>query len=408
MEPNTEALERFGRGDAVLERIAPAREVLPALATGRVLTHAGPPIAYAAMCPPMQGALTGAVVFEGWAEDLSGAAELLSNGDIALLPNHHAGSVAPMAGVISPSMQTYVIRNPAHGNTAVTNFNEGNVPDSLRCGANGPAVINRLRWLNNVVAPAIGVSLPPAFSIRDIISTSVLMGDEQHQRNVAGSLLFQQALLPRLLTQGSAAAVTDYLGRSPQAFLNLAMAASKALLDPLSGIAGCSIVTAMSRNGVEFGIRVSSTGDRWFTAPSPQPDGVYWGTYTVADANPDIGDSAIVETAGLGGFALAGAPSLFPLVGIARRIEAEQLQDEMRRITCSENQFFLTSPAEHQGTPFAIDVLRVVREGVAPVITTGIAHRKAGVGQVGVGITRAPRECFVHASEALTLEGVRA
>jgi Protein of unknown function (DUF1116) len=408
MNPNAEALERFGRGDAVLECVAPARDVLPALTTGRVLTHAGPPIGYSTMCQPMQGALCGAAVFEGWASDLTEANDLLTGGAIALLPNHHAGSVGPMAGVISPSMQTYVIRNPAFGNTAITNFNEGNVPDSLRCGANGPRVIERLRWLNNVVAPAISASLPSAFSIRDVIAKSVLMGDEQHQRNVAASLLFQQALFPALLTSEAAGEVTGYLGRSPQAFLNLAMAASKALLDPLAGIAGCTIVTAMSRNGVEFGIRVSGTGDRWFTAPSPRPNGVYWDTFTAADANPDIGDSAIVETAGLGGFALPGAPLLHSLVGIAHRSEAVRIQDDMRRITCSESPFYLTSPAEGRGIPFAIDVQNVVREGIGPVITTGIAHRQAGVGQVGVGITQAPLECFVQAGKALALEEARA
>ena len=406
MEPNAEALSRFRRGDAVLERLAPAREVLPALGRGQVLTHAGPPIAFPDMCAPMQGALAGAAVFEGWAGSLSQATEMLGRGEIALLPNHHAGSVGPMAGVISPSMLAYVVRNPTFGNTVVTNLNEGNVPDSLRCGANGPRVIERLHWLNGVVGSAIGRSLAEPLSIRDVIARSVLMGDEQHQRNVAASLLLLQALLPNLLKLDEAAQVVEYLRTSPQSFLNLAMAASKALLDPLAGIPGCSLVTAMSRNGVEFGIRVSATGERWFTAPSPLPAGIYWEGFTAADANPDIGDSAIVETAGLGGFALAGAPALHPLVGVGGLAEAIRLQDEMRRVTFSDSPFFLTSPAEGIGTPFGIDVLAVAREGVTPLITTGIAHRQAGVGQVGVGLARAPLGCFVAAAGALeTMQG---
>jgi hypothetical protein len=307
-----------------------------------------------------------------------------------------------MAGVISPSMLTFVVRNPAFGNTVVTNLNEGNVPDSLRCGANGPRVIERLHRLNGVVGLGIARSLPESLSVRDLIAKSVLMGDEQHQRNVAASLLLMQALLPKLLKLEEAADVVDYLTGSPQSFLNLAMAASKSLLDPLASIQGCSIVTAMSRNGVEFGIRVSATGDRWFMAPSPVPAGVYWPGYSAVDANPDIGDSAVVETAGLGGFALAGAPALQPLVGLSS-IAAMQLQNDMRRISYSESPFFLSAPAEGIGTPFAIDVSKVAAEQVTPAITTGIAHREAGVGQVGVGLARAPLSCFLAAAEAIEM-----
>lgn len=406
MEPNDEAIERFRRGDAMLERVAPAREVLPALGMGRALTHAGPPIAFAEMCAPMRGALAGAAIFEGWASSPPEATQMLLSGEIELAANHAVGSVGPMAGVLSPSMLTYVVRNPTFGNTAVTNLNEGNVPDSLRCGANSPRVIERLHWLNGVIAGAIGRSLPESLSLRDIMAEAVLMGDELHQRNVAASSLLLQALLPRLLKDDDRLHVVEYLTTSPQSFLNLAMAASKALLDPLAGIAGCSLVTAMSRNGVAFGIRVSATGERWFTSPSPLPAGVYWEPYTASDANPDIGDSAIVETAGLGGFALAGAPALHPRVGCHGIADAVLLQNEMRRITASESPFFLTSPAEGAGTPFGIDVLRVAREGVTPVITTGIAHRQAGVGQIGVGMARAPLGCFVAAAaEIQSMQG---
>jgi len=402
LTPNDEALSRFRRGDAVLERLAPAREVLPALGLGKVLTHSGPPIAFGNMCAPMRGALAGAVVFEGWADSLAQATEMLARDEVGLVANHDAGGVAPMAGVISPSMLTYVLRNPAFGNTAVSNLNEGNVPDSLRCGANGPKVMERLSWVNGVVGQGIGRSLPDSLSIRTLIEQAVLMGDEQHQRNVAASLLLLRALLPKLLDLDEARQVSEYLTGSPQSFLNLAMAASKVLLDPLAGIPGCSLVTAMSRNGVDFGIRVSATSERWFTAPAPVPAGVYWDGFTATDANPDIGDSAIVETAGLGGFALAGAPALHPLVGVGRIADAVRLQQDMRRICFAESPFFLTSAVEGIGTPFGIDVLEVARQRVTPIITTGIAHREAGVGQVGVGLARAPLSCFVTASDSLT------
>lgn len=404
MEPNREAYSRFQRGDAILTGVAPARELLPALSRGKALTHAGPPIAFKMMCQPMRGALAGAAIFEGWAKDPGEALELLDSGEVAMLPNHHAGSVAPMAGVISPSMLAYSVTNPAFGNTAVSILNEGNVPDSLRCGANGPSVIRRLRWLNEVIAPAIAESIPEGLSIRDLIAQAVLMGDETHQRNVAGSLLFLRALLPRLLGRSQAAEVVEYLRDSPQSFLNLAMASSKALLDPLSGIPGCTVVTALSRNGVEFGISVSGTGDRWFTAPSPFPRGIYWPGFGAQDANRDIGDSAIVETAGLGGFALAGAPALFPTVGCEGIDEARSIQNDLRRITIDSSPFFMVSPSEDIGTPFGIDVAAVAATGVTPLITTGIAHREAGVGQVGVGMVRAPLECFVEAARAIGSE----
>jgi Protein of unknown function (DUF1116) len=401
VEPNREAFSRFQQGDAILTGIASARELLPALSQGMVLTHAGPPIAFKAMCEPMRGALAGASIFEGWASDPAEAAQLLANGEIELLPNHHAGSVSPMAGVISPSMLAYEIRNPAFGNTAVTILNEGNVPDSLRCGANGPNVIQRLHWLNEVVAPAVAASIPDGLSIRDLIAQAVLMGDEMHQRNVAGSLLLMRALMPRLLQHPDASQAIEYFSGSPQSFLNLAMASSKAMLDPLSGIPDCTVVTALSRNGVEFGIRVSGTGDRWYTAPSPLPRGVYWPGFAATEANPDIGDSAIVETAGLGGFALAGAPALLPIVGCSGLEEAKSIQQDLRRITIDSSPFYMVSPVEELGTPFGIDVTRVSVTGITPLITTGIAHKEAGVGQVGVGMVRAPLDCFVEASEAM-------
>jgi Protein of unknown function (DUF1116) len=404
VEPNCEAYSRFQQGDAVLTRLAPARELLPALSRGKVLTHAGPPIAFESMCQPMRGGLAGAAVFERWAKDPAEATNLLASGEVVLLPNHHAGSVSPMAGVISPSMLAWEIRNPTFGNTAVTILNEGNVPDSLRCGANGPNVIERLHWLNEVVAPAVAASIPDGLSIRDLIAQAVLMGDEMHQRNVAGSLLFLRVLLPRLLRHPNAAAAVEYFSASPQSFLNVAMAASKAMLDPLSGIRDCTVVTALSRNGVEFGIRVSGTGDRWFTSPSPLPRGVYWPGFGPQDSNPDIGDSAIVETAGLGGFALAGAPALLPLVGCGGLDEARSSQQDLRQITINSNPFYMVSPVDDLGTPFGIDVSRVVETGITPLITTGIAHREAGVGQVGVGMVRAPLDCFVAASEAMAKE----
>ena len=401
MTPNEEALARFAAGDALLRAVLPAREAIPALADGWTLSHAGPPLPYRTMCGPMQGALQGAMLYEGWAGSTAEAQARLLDGQVRLLSNHEHAAVAPMAGVIAPSMLAFVVENPRFGNRVATIGNEGIQRDVLRCGANGPEVIARLHRLNEQIMPAIGAALPNALSLRDIMAAAILMGDEVHQRNVAGTALLLRALLPQLAVAPRESALVAHLSATGQFYLNLAMAAAKALLDPLAGVPGCTIVTAISRNGVEVGIRVSATGDRWFRAPAPMPRGVYWPPFSAADANPDIGDSAIVETAGLGGCVLPNAPAVQPVVGCTGTEEARRLQADVYGITAGRSPFFICSPAEGRGSPFGIDVAKVAATGVTPVITTGIAHRVAGSGMIGAGIVRPPLAPFVEAAQAI-------
>lgn len=400
MSPNEEALARFAAGDAVLRAVVPAGEAIPALVDGRALSHAGPPLPYRAMCGPMQGALQGAMLYEGWAETPAEAHARLEAGEVRLLSNHEHGAVAPMAGVISPSMLTFVVENPAFGNRVATIGNEGIQREVLRCGAYGPAVLTRLHFLNETVMPAIAAALPQRLSLREIMAQAILMGDEVHQRNVAGTLLLLKALLPQIAAPPAHSPVVAHLLETGQFFLNLAMAAAKALLDPLAGIRGCTIVTAISRNGVEVGIRVSGTGNRWFRAPAPLPRGRYWEPFSARDANPDIGDSAIVETAGLGGAVLAGAPACQQIVG-SNDEEARQLQSEVYAISAFQSPFFICAPAEDRGSPFGLDVEKIARTGITPVITTGIAHRRAGIGMIGAGIVRPPLQLFIDAWSAV-------
>jgi len=400
MPPNEEALARLSAGDALLRAIVPAREAIPALAQGRALSHAGPPLPYRAMCGPMQGALQGAMLYEGWADTPVEAHARLEAGEVRLLSNHEHGAVAPMAGVISPSMQAFIIENPTFGNRVATIGNEGIQREVLRCGAYSPAVLSRLRYLNETVMPAIAAALPEGLSLREIMAQAILMGDELHQRNVAGTLLLLMALLPQIASPPARNPAVTHLRETSQFFLNLAMAAAKALLDPLSGIPGCTIVTAISRNGVEVGIRVSATGDRWFRAPAPVPRGRYWEPYSARDANPDIGDSAIVETVGLGGAVLATAPACQQIVGSSDE-EARRLQSELYAISAFQSPFFICAPAESRGSPFGLDVERIACTGITPVITTGIAHRQAGIGMIGAGIVRPPLQVFVDAWNAV-------
>ncbi len=401
---NREAYEAYLAAQPVLEGIGPARDRVPGLGE-RMILHSGPPIAWADMCGPMQGAIVGAILYEGWASEAEGAETLAASGKIGFAPDHHHGAVGPMAGVISPSMPVWVVANAEQGNRAFCNLNEG-LGKVLRFGANGPEVIDRLRWMAEVLAPALAAALEVSggLELKPLIAQALHMGDEVHNRNVAASSLLLKRLAPALLrtrvAPAAIAAVVDFIAGNDHFFLNLSMAACKAMLDAAAGVPGSSLVTAMARNGVEFGIRLSGTGDAWFTAPAPVVDGLLFPGYTAADAAPDLGDSAITETAGLGGFAMAAAPAIVQFVGGSPE-DALANTLEMSHVTLGRNGAFTLPALDFTGTPAGIDARKVVDTGIAPVINTGIAHRAAGVGQIGAGITRAPLACFAQAIAAL-------
>ncbi len=408
-EPRIEAANRdayaaYLAAQPVLEGIGPAHAHVPGLGP-RMILHAGPPIAWVDMCGPMQGALVGAILFEGWANDTGQAEELASSGKIDFAPGHHHGALGPMAGVISPSMPVWVVANAEGGNRACCNLNEG-LGKVLRFGANGPEVILRLRWMAEVLAPALAAALEVlgGLELKPLMAQALHMGDEIHNRNVAASSLLLKRLIPALLRTDVApdriAAVVDFIAGNDHFFLNLSMAACKAMLDAAAGVPGSSLVTAMARNGVEFGIRLSGTGDAWFTAPAPLVEGLLFPGYTAADAAPDLGDSAITETAGVGGFAMAAAPAIVQFVGGSPQ-DALANTLAMTHITLGRNGAFTLPALDFTGTPAGIDARKVVDTGIAPIINTGIAHRAAGVGQIGAGITRAPLACFAKAVVAL-------
>jgi hypothetical protein len=299
-----------------------------------------------------------------------------------------------------------VVENPAHGNRAFCTLNEG-LGKVMRFGGNDAEVLARLRWMRDVLAPALSAALRHlgGIDLKGIVARGLTMGDEMHQRNVACSSLLLRQLAPALAaTRADRAALAEVLGfiaGNDQFFLNVAMAMGKALTDPLGGIAGCTLVTAMSRNGTDFGIRVSGTGDDWFVAPVEMPQGLYFPGFSAADANPDLGDSAIVETVGLGAFAMAAAPAVAGFVGAGSAADALGYTRSMAQITVGENPEWAVPALDFAGVPTGIDVRKVVETGLAPVINTGIAHRQPGVGQVGAGIVRAPLACFEQALLAL-------
>jgi hypothetical protein len=385
----------------ILKGTGTARDVIPDMKANLFL-HAGPPIEWARMSGPLRGAVMGAAILEGLARTPDEAEALAARGDIEFAPNHEHNAVGPMAGVTSPSMKVYIVENVTHGNVAYCNFNEG-YGKVLRMGAYSDEVINRLRWINGAFAALIGEAIaasPEGLDIRTLLAEALHMGDEGHNRNKAGSLLYLKWLSPLIakVTNNTSLAsdALKFLGDNALSVLNPVMAACKAMTDAAHGVEGSTIVSTMARNGTDFGIRVSGLGDRWFTAPAEVPQGLWFPGYTAADANPDIGDSAITETAGIGGFAMATAPAIVTFVGSTPK-EAVNATLEMYEITAAEHKHFTMPVLDFRGTPTGIDIRKVIEKGILPRINTGVAHKNPGIGQVGAGLVRPPMAIFEEA-----------
>ncbi len=401
---NDEALARLVGAEPVLVDCRPAWEAL-GLPRGTVL-HAGPPIAWERMGEPLQAAVLCAVRYEGWAANDDAARRLVERGEVRLEPCHHWRAVGPMTGIVTASMPVFVVENRARGNRAHATINEG-LGKVLRFGATDDSVVARLRWLAAEAGPLLGAALRAAggIDLRALMAQALRMGDEMHQRNVAASALLVRALLPHLARvggrHGALGRLAEFMAGNDQFFLNVAMAAAKAMADPAAGVPHASLVVAMARNGTDFGIRVSGLGDRWFTAPVGTPVGLYFPGFGPDDAHPDMGDSAIVETVGLGGGAMAASPAVARFVGAGGVGEALAATAEVREICAGEHPHFRIAALDERGAPVGIDVRRVVETGIAPLINTGIAGRRAGTGQIGAGVARAPLACFAQALAAL-------
>ena len=377
-----------------------AIDVIPGMKPD-LLLHAGPPVAWDRMCGPMRGAVIGALLYERRAASAEEAQQLAASGAIEFSPCHAHAAVGPMAGVISPSMPVFVLKNEAYGNHAFCTMNEG-LGKVLRYGAYGEPVIARLRWMETTLYPALkkAVAKLGRIDLKTIIAQALHMGDELHNRNRAATSLFYRAIAPAVVATGTDAAtvaeVLEFINHNDHFFLNLSMPASKVTLDAARGIKHSSIVVVMSRNGTEFGVQLSGTGDEWFTGPAAVPDALYFPGYSRADANPDIGDSAITETNGLGGFAIAAAPAIVQFVG-GHSEDAIRYTQQMYEITAAENNVYQIPYLNFRGTPTGIDVVKVIEKNILPFIDTGVAHKEPGVGQIGAGVLNAPVEPFQKA-----------
>ena len=394
---NQEAVRRLTIGEPVLVDIAPAGEVIPGM-QAKMITYAGPPIEWQSMCGAQKGAIMGMVLYEGWASTLEEARSLLEQGAIRLEPNHHHQTVGPMAGTISPSAPVWVVENKAFGNRAFCRQVEGN----QQFGDTSDAALQGLRLWRDLWAPTLRKALHTigGLDLRPLIAKALQMGDELHNRHSASSSLFANAMAVAMaqtdLPRDAMINTLKYVTGHDLIFLGLAMASGKAIADPARDIEYSTVVTAMARNGTEFGIRVSGLGDEWFTAPSPRVDGLYIPGYKAEDAGLDMGDSAITETVGWGGFVLGGAPGILSLVGGTPE-EALAYTREMKRITVAQHPTYRMPALGFEGAPIGIDIRKVVQTGSTPIIDTAIAHKDPGYPKIGAGLVRAPLECFKKA-----------
>jgi hypothetical protein len=400
---NKKVMEIILNGQPTLLDIGVAEEVIPGM-TKKTILHAGPPIKWGKMSGPLRGAVIGALIYEGLAVDEKEATKLAASGEMFYDPCHHHNTVGPMAGVVSASMPVWILQNKTYGNYSYCTLNEG-LGKVLRYGAYSDEVIKRLKWMENLLAPLLkqALKLHGPIDLKTMITQALQMGDEGHNRNRAGTSLLIRELAPYIIqtkfSEKEKIEVLKFIDSNDHFFLNLTMPAAKCTMDAAKNIEFSTIVTVMARNGTEFGIRVSGLGERWFTGPAGIVDGLLFPGYTAEDANPDIGDSVIAETVGIGGFAMAAAPAIVQFVGGSAK-DAINFTLKMYEITAAENNIYKIPALDFRGTPTGIDIRKVVETGILPSINTGIAHKDPGIGQVGAGLVKPPMNCFEDALQA--------
>ena len=401
-EANRSVIAKVVASQPVIKDVVPAKSVIKELNEGKVILHAGPPIQYENMPDPVQGSCVGAALFEGWAQTEEEARKILASGEVTFIPCHHVNAVGPMGGITSANMPVFVVENLTDGNEAYCTMNEG-IGKVLRFGAYSQEVVDRLLWMKNILGPTLGKAIRTlgGLNVNPLVAKAIAMGDEFHQRNIAASLAFLKEISPVItkmeMDEKDRYDVIKFLADTDQFFLNIMMATGKAVMDGARKITDGTVVTAMCRNGVDFGIRISGMGDEWFTAPVNTPQGLYFTGYDGEDACPDMGDSAITETLGVGGMAMIAAPAVTRFVGAGGYEDALRTSTEMTEITIDRNPNFIIPNWNFQGTCLGIDARLVVEKGITPVINTGIAHKIAGYGQIGAGTVHPPIECFEKA-----------
>ena len=398
-EANRIATEKILKSRPLLLDIKPAIDVLPNMKKNSIF-HAGPPIEWKRMCGPMKGAIVGTMIYEGLAENWTQAVKMIEYEEIEFSPNHDHDAVGPMAGVISPSMPVLVVKNDTYGNICYGRF----VEDRVQFGRFDMNAIESLKFWSETLAPSLGKAIRKSngLDLKSIMAKALHMGDELHNRPAAGTLLFASIAMPYLIEvvdRDNLVKIAKYFSENEIFFLCMSMAACKTTMNAASEIEYSTLVTAMARNGTDFGIKVSALGNKWFIGPASMIDGVYFPGYGSDDANLDMGDSAITETAGIGGFALADSPAILSLIGGSAE-DAIKYTKQMRQITMTLNDMFSLPILDFEGTGTGIDLRKVLRTGILPVIDTAIAHKEPGIGMIGAGLVRPPIDAFKKALHA--------
>ena len=402
-QANAEALKRILGAQPTLVGMGTAGEDIPGM-TKKTILHAGPPVTWDKMCGPVRGAIIGGLIYEGLASNKEEAEKLAASGEITFDSCHHHNAVGPMAGIVTYSSPVWKVVKKTYGNYAYCTFNEG-LGKVLRFGAFGDEVITRLKWLQNTLYPIIkeALEIHGEINLKTMIAQVLQMGDEGHNRNKAGTSLLIREIAPAIVathfSQEEKIEALKFLNSNDHTFLNLTMPACKSPMDPVGNIPYSTIVYTMARNGTEFGIRVSGLGNRWFTAPAEIIDGLYFPGFTSADANPDVGDSCITETTGIGGFCMAAAPAIVQFVG-GTVADSIKYSTQIYEITEGEGNTYQIPALNFRGSATGIDIRKVIETGIRPIINTGIAAKEIGVGQVGAGLVSPPMKCFEDALEA--------
>jgi hypothetical protein len=400
---NQKVVERLCAGQPVWIGCKTAVDVIPGM-TRHTILHAGPPIEWERMCQPMRNGILGAILYEGLASDVDEANSLASSGRLTLAPCHQYGAVGGMTGITSASMPVHIVRNEAFGNLAYCVPHEGASPTGFGWGTYDEGSIRHARWMQEELGPVLDAGLRGVggINMRQLIGRAIQMGDEDHGRCGAATTLLTRELAPHLVrldvSKDVLGRVFDFLLSADIFALHVIMAAARSMVEPAKKIPYSTVVTTMARNGVEFGIKISSLGDQWFTGPAQPIKTVFFSPeWTAADATPDIGDSSIVETVGLGGLIHAAAPAQEAAFG-GTYAEALRKTEEAYAFCAGVHEAWTIPNLDFRGVPLGIDIRKVLKMGVTPILDTATAHKDGG--KIGIGEARAPREAFEAALRA--------
>lgn len=404
---NEQALKQLLEARPFWVDIQPAIDCVPGMKKNMIL-HSGPPCTWDRMSGPVRGGVMGALVYEGLAKNAEEAAELAASGDIEFDPCHHHDTVGPMAGIVCPSMPMIVTENEVTGQKAFNSLNEG-IGKVLRMGAYDDEVIERLKWMEKVLGPVYQKAIRKAgrIDLKNIMAQAIQMGDELHNRSRAASYILFTKTAPYILETLDQQKLPEtiealkFMEANIHTFLGFAMSSAKVSLMAAENVEESSMVTVMARNGTDWGIQLSGMGRQWFTCQSPVPEVLLFPGFTKEDVGRDIGDSAIMETYGIGGCALAAAPAIVQFVGGTYDLAVSKTMD-MYEISLGENNIYQIPSMNFRGTPTGIDALQVIKKNLPPFIDTGVAHKDPGIGQVGAGLCDAPMEVFKKAVVAFS------